>query len=205
MPIESSNSRFLSKCVVANRTRKNILNFAEYKIPNPILSMCYFVIIRGPAGVGKTAVAKKLAARLGGTYISFDKIMRENNLDKIEGTCIKARNFIKANEIAIPEALKNLKNGKIVVFDGCFYHKSQAEHLIKNIPFNNYTFTLKATLNECILRDKKRSNKAQIGEKRVREVYFLVSRIDYGVAMNTAKKAPEEIATECIFRMPKIR
>jgi len=47
--------------------------------------MSYFIIIRGPAGVGKTTIAKKLAARLGETYISFDKIMREKGLDKIEG------------------------------------------------------------------------------------------------------------------------
>ena len=167
--------------------------------------MCYYVIIRGPAGVGKTAVSKKLAARLGGTHIYFDKIMRDNNLDKIEGIgCISEENFIKANEIAILKAIKNLKNGKIVIFDGCFYHKSQVEHLIKNIPFNSFTFTLKATPQECILRDKKRGGKTRIGEKCVREVYDLVSRFEHGIVIDTTKKTREEIITEIVSRLPKI-
>lgn len=193
----------------ANRVHRQyvslkIIDFAKYKIPNSILRMCYFVIIRGPAGVGKTAVSKKLAARLGGTYISFDRIMRANNLDKIEGGCITEKNFINTNEIAIYEATKHLRKGKIVIFDGCFYHKSQVEHLIKNMPFNNYTFTLKATPEECILRDKKRGSKIRIGAQRVRDVHNLASRFEYGVAIDTTKKIEEEIINEIDSRLPKI-
>ena len=165
--------------------------------------MCYFVIIRGPAGVGKTVVAKKLAKRLCGTYISFDKIMRNNRLDKIETGCINEKNFIEANKIAIQIAIKSLKKGRTVIFDGCFYYKSQIEHLLKNMPFNSYVFTLKAGLDECISRDKKRSKRARIGEKCVREVYNLVSRFDCGILINTAGKVPEEIITEILSKMPE--
>ncbi len=165
--------------------------------------MCYYVIIRGPAGVGKTAVSKKLAKRLGGAYISFDKIMRDNSLDKIESSGIQEENFIKANEIAIFEAAKHLEKGKIVIFDGCFYHKSQIENLIKSIPFNNCAFTLKATPEECILRDKKRGGKTRIGAQRVRDVYNSVSRFDYGAAIDTTNKTEEEIITEIVSRLPK--
>ncbi len=166
--------------------------------------MCYFIIIRGPAGVGKTTVAKKLSARLGGVYVSFDKLMKKHKLDKIEGGCIIEKNFIKANGIAIPKATKSIRKGKIVVFDGCFYQKSQIEHLIKNMPFNNCVFTLNAALDECISRDKKRGSKTRIGAKRVRDVHNLVSRFEYGVAIDTAKKTEEEIITEIESRLPKI-
>jgi len=36
--------------------------------------MSYLVIIRGPLGVGKTTIAKKLTVRLEGKYFSVDKI-----------------------------------------------------------------------------------------------------------------------------------
>jgi len=43
--------------------------------------MEYCIIIRGPAGVGKTTIAKKLAKYLNADYASIDKIMKENKLD----------------------------------------------------------------------------------------------------------------------------
>ncbi len=81
--------------------------------------MEYCIIIRGPAGVGKTTIAKELARDLNAHYISFDETMEINKLDTIVGDGIPSKNFIKANEII----LDLIKNKKGVVLDGCFYRK----------------------------------------------------------------------------------
>ena len=57
-----------------------------------------FVIIRGPAGVGKSTIAKAIAKKLGALYISFDEILSKHNLDIIEGDGISAENFVRGNE-----------------------------------------------------------------------------------------------------------
>ncbi|MDD4111129.1 MAG: (d)CMP kinase [Clostridia bacterium] len=42
--------------------------------------MSYYIIIRGPAGVGKTTIAKNLQDKLGADYISFDEILEKYKL-----------------------------------------------------------------------------------------------------------------------------
>ena len=82
--------------------------------------MAYYIIIRGPLGIGKTTIADKLARELNGIHISIDKTLRENGLNKIEGDSIPMKNFIKANEIILNIAKKDLREGKIIIFDGNF-------------------------------------------------------------------------------------
>ena len=72
--------------------------------------MNYFVIIRGPLGVGKSAVARELARILNGEYIPIDDVLEKPGLDKVdekEGG-IPAKNFIKGNEIIIPNIIDKL-------------------------------------------------------------------------------------------------
>lgn len=162
--------------------------------------MSYFVIIRGPAGIGKTAVAKELAKRLNGYYISFDEVMRKHKLDTIKGGGISAENFIKANNLVIPRAKKELENDKIVVFDGCFYRREQLEHLEKNIPYKYYVFSLKAPLERCILRNKSRPR--AIAKQSIKAVHQLVSRIDIGIDIETSGKTISEVADEIQSHLP---
>ncbi len=77
------------------------------------------IIIRGPAGVGKTTIAKKLSRDLNADHFSFDTIMEENKLDTVIGDGISSENFVKANEIIIPMIMQKRR----VVLDGCFYRK----------------------------------------------------------------------------------
>ena len=163
--------------------------------------MSYFIIIRGPAGVGKSVIAKKLAKSLKGYYISFDEVIEKNKLDIIEGNGISAKNFIKANQLVIPEVKKKIKNNKIVVFDGCFYRKKQIEHLKKNILYKHYIFSLKAPLSECLLRNK--SGKRIMTEKAITEVYDLVSKIKMGIPIDTSGKSVSEIVEEIMKHLPK--
>lgn len=142
--------------------------------------MNYYIIIRGPLGIGKSTISKKLAQTLNAKHIHMDEVLEKYGLDKMlpDAPCIPAENFIKASEIMLLEAKRLLADGKIVIFDACFYHKEVIEHLIQKLKMPHYIFTLKSPLELCIERDSKRSK--TYGEGAVRAVYSLVSRFDYG-------------------------
>lgn len=165
--------------------------------------MSYCIIIRGPLGIGKSTIAVKLAEALKGKYISIDSILKKNDLDHIDEKegCITLKNFIKANEIELPVILNSLKQGKIVVIDGNFYHKEQIEHLEKELNVSCYVFTLKAPLKICIERDSKRTK--AYGIEATKAVYNLVFRFDYGEVINIGDKTTEEVVEEIISHLPK--
>jgi len=142
--------------------------------------MSYFIIIRGPLGSGKTTISKQLSKILGAEHISIDKILDENKLDKSDPEVggIPVDNFIKANEIILPTVKEKLSKDQVVIFDACFYYKEPIEHLIKNLPYPHYEFTLKLPVEECIKRDSIRN--LVYGEGAARAVHSMVSRFDYG-------------------------
>ena len=164
--------------------------------------MSYFIIIRGPLGVGKTTVVKKLADILSAEYISIDTVLSDNDLDKVndEKECIPANNFIKGNEIAMPKIKERLSNGKIAIIDGCFYHKEQIDHFINNLSTSHFTFTLKAPVEVCTTRDKNREK--TYGEGAAIAVHCLVSKFDYGVAIDTNNKTADETVEEIMTHLP---
>ena len=159
-------------------------------------AMSYFIIIRGPLGVGKSTIAKKLADILDANYIAIDDVLAKHGLDKIDPKigCISSENFIKADEIILPEIKNQLENGKIIIFDACFYHKEHIEHLIQNLLHPNYVFTLKAPLKICIERDSKRQKGH--GKDAATAVHNLVSKFDYGVVINTEDKTANQVIEE---------
>jgi len=164
--------------------------------------MIYFVIIRGPLGCGKTTIAKKLCRILSAEYISIDKVLEDYGLDNVDSKaeCIPVENFIKANEIVLPKAKEKLENGKIVIFDACFYHKESIENLIENLLYPNYVFTLKAPIQVCIERDSKRSKTH--GEDSAKAVHKLVSKFDYGVIIDITKPVNYSVE-EILSYLPK--
>jgi tRNA uridine 5-carbamoylmethylation protein Kti12 len=158
--------------------------------------MAYYIIIRGPLGVGKSTIAQALTKRLRASYISVDDVLAENGLD-VRGNrpCIPAENFIKADHIVLAAAKAALKNGKIVIFDGCFYHKEQIDDLERNLSGKHFVLTLKAPLELCVKRDSKREKPC--GEAAAKAVHALVSRFDYGIIMDTKGKT----AGQCVEEM----
>lgn len=164
--------------------------------------MVYFIIVRGPLGIGKTTIAKALAKKLNAEYISIDKVLEENGLDR-EDNNFTPEDFIKANEIILPEVKETLARGKVVIFDGCFYFKEQIEHLEKNLKFKSYVFTLRAPVEACIARDAGR--KRIYGEQAARDVHKLVSKFDYGINIETENKTELQVIKEILSYLPEIR
>jgi len=164
--------------------------------------MSYYIIIRGPLGIGKSTIAKKLSKTLGEKAIQVDTVMRRHNLDKVDKDLgvIPIKNFIKANEIILPKIKKALKQGKIVILDGCFYHKEQIEHFIDKLPYPHYIFTLKAPLKVCIQRDKKREK--VYGEEAAKIVHEFTSKFDYGTVIDTENKSINETVKEIVSYLP---
>ena len=158
--------------------------------------MTYYIIIRGPLGCGKSTIAKKLSKKLKAEYFAVDRILDEYNLtkDKEEGY-ISQKSFIKANEI-ISEKAKNILNNKIVIFDGNFYWKSQIEDLIKRLNFKHFVFTLKASLETCIKRDKGREKTH--GKDAAEAVYRKSTEFNYGIIIDTEDKSVNETLKEII-------
>ena len=162
--------------------------------------MNYYIIIRGPLSIGKSTISKKLGDILNADYISIDKILEENKLDSVVGKGIPLENFIKGNNIVIPE-IKNKLRGKIVIIDGCFYHKEQIDHFIKNLKSKYFIFTLKASLDTCIKRDSKRNK--SYGKEAATGVFSMVSKFDYGKIIETDDKTVKETVNEILENLEK--
>ena len=148
------------------------------------------ILIRGPAGVGKTTIAKELIKDLNADYFSFDKIMEENKLDIIVGDGIPSENFIKANEILLSEIIQNKK----VILDGCFYREKQITHLLSKLKTKTHIFTLHADVTECLKRNKIR--KGSMTDEDIKQVYDLVSKVKIGTTINTIGKSINQIVSE---------
>lgn len=161
----------------------------------------YIIIIRGPLGVGKSVVAQRLAKILKGEYVSIDLILEKLGLDLPYGKCIPLKNFKKASESYLAKAKKKIDQDKIIIFDGNFYYKDQIRHLMRNLAFECFVFTLKAPLKVCLKRDKKR--KLSYGQEAVKAVYKLVSRFDYGITINTDNKTVVQVVKNILSYLPK--
>lgn len=164
----------------------------------------YFIIIRGPAGIGKTTIGKRLSKKIQGYYVPFSQILKKNDLHYKGGKWIPEKNFLKANMIIIPKIINRLKNGKSVILESNFYHKKTLKDLIKNINHpNTFVFTLDANLEELFSRDNKRSKESKIGKKRIFSVYNLTKKFDYGIIINTNNKSKDEVMEEIILSIRK--
>ncbi len=145
------------------------------------------IIIRGPLGVGKSTIARALAKKLTGIYLSVDATLEELGLDQGENG-IPLENFITANEHLFPLIKKTIAAMKPVVIDGNFYHAQQLKHLTKQ--FDSLVFTLTASLKTCIARDSAR--KRAYGIDATTAVYNMVNAVKAGTAIDTEKRTPEQ-------------
>ncbi|MFA6391279.1 MAG: AAA family ATPase [Patescibacteria group bacterium] len=164
--------------------------------------MNYYIIIRGPLGCGKSTISEKLTKIIDAKYFAIDRILDEGHFTlSEEDGYVSQESFKKANNIIIPEAIKILKSGKSIIFDGNFYWKSQIDDLIKKIDFPHYVFTLKAPVELCIERDAKR-DKAH-GKDAATVVHKKSTEFTYGTEIDVTKNI-DECTKKILSYLPKI-
>lgn len=144
--------------------------------------MSYYVIIRGSLGVGKTTISAALAKSIGAVVVSIDGIA------DTEWDGGSVRLYVNANRIAAERARHVLAHGTPVVFDGCFYWKTQLADLERRLPYPHEGFTLKAPLSVCTQRDGGR--KVVFGAEAAEQVYRKVTRFEYGVVIDATRDIP---------------
>ncbi len=163
--------------------------------------MGYYVIIRGPAGSGKSTVSALLSARIGAREMNFDKLLVDLGLDyDVSGKGgIPLDRFLRIDEAMLPEFRRELAGGGNLVLDGNFYYREQILDLLGKLDFPHHIFTLKASLQECIKRDGGR--KSPLGPDGTRAVFNLVSAFDCGTTVDTEGKSPDEVVEEIVSKL----
>lgn len=144
--------------------------------------MSYWLLVRGPLGAGKTTIARAVADRIGGRYLSIDRILEEHDLERWAGGYISEASFLAANDIAIATARRVLARGRPVVVDGNFYWRTAIEDLEERLPAPHLVVSLRLPLAACIARDAGRPR--SFGAQAVRDVFAKVRTVDYGTAID---------------------
>jgi predicted kinase len=143
--------------------------------------MSFYVLVRGPLGVGKSTVSKRLARVLRAEYISVDRILDDEEI-WYSG---RLSEFLKANEILAARAGPIMATGRPVVLDGNFYWKTQIRDLEQRLDRPHHVFTLRAPLTTCAERDAGRIRPH--GAQAAREVYAKSTKFEYGIGVDATQ------------------
>jgi shikimate kinase len=155
----------------------------------------FYIIVRGPLGCGKSTISGKLSRELNAEYFAVDEILDEFDLvQDIEEGYISQKSFFKANGIIAKRARAFLEKGRVVIFEGNFYWKSAIDDLIARLNYAHAVFTLKASVETCVARDKGR--KVVYGEDAVVAVYKKVASFEYGEIIDVENRSAAEIVKE---------
>lgn len=159
------------------------------------------IIIRGPLGVGKSTLGKILSERMGAKLYSVDDLLKEAGFDRIDPKlgCIPLVNFLAIQEDILSDIKKQLSKHSVIV-EGSFYYKDQIDFFFKSLQENPSVITIKADLETCIERDKKR--KLSHGVGAVTSIYNLVSKFDDGLVLDIEGK-PRDFIVETIQKWLK--
>ena len=144
--------------------------------------MGFYLIVRGPLGSGKTALARRLTEFLDGRYISIDQILDDHQLEEWDGDYISEHSFLDANRFAVGEAEAGLRRGTPVIIDGNFYWKSVVEDLVAQLLHPHLVVTLKVPFSECVARDAGRAY--PLGPENVRMVFDKVTSFECGFPLD---------------------
>ena len=162
--------------------------------------MNFYVILRGPAGSGKTTLAGELAEIYDGVHISIDKVKKGLGLKHSEPE------KLRVNRVVIPYAKERLDEGKVVIIEEVIYYESQLSELEK-LPYDKYIFTLTAPVETCLERNKERrqSRGRSTTDADVRLVHDLVSQLKKGIEISTQNRTVRESLNEILSYLPKMQ
>ncbi len=146
----------------------------------------YYVILRGPLGSGKSTVAEALARTVQGKVVHLDGLADRN----WDGGSVAL--FLRGNVVLERVARPWLARGVPVIFDGCFYWKSQIRDLEARLPFPHESFTLKVPLSVCIERDRRRSATPS-GPAEAGFVFRKVNRFEWGIPIDGLKTVAHQV------------
>jgi predicted kinase len=152
----------------------------------------FFVVVRGPLGIGKSTVSKSLATKISVEYISIDQLLDDHGL-WVSG---RLSEFLRANDFAVQQARGSLERGVPVIFDGNFYWKTPIEDLVRRLGYRHFVITLRAPVNVCIERDAGRAN--PLGAIAARQVYAKSTRFEFGIEVDATR--PVEVVVGDIAR-----
>lgn len=148
------------------------------------------IIIRGPLGVGKTTISKKVAERFHAVYISVDELIDTYGLSTDDG--IPLSSFLQVNEHI--RSLISQSDNEIYIVDGNFYYQEQLDDMIQHHQGECDVITLVADVETCIMRDKER--KTSYGEDATRYVYMMTMKIVTDTIIYTDQKTIENVLQE---------
>jgi predicted kinase len=165
--------------------------------------MAFYLVIRGPLGVGKSTVSERLARELPAGCLSIDRILEEHDLEEWEEDRISLRSFLRANEFAEERARRFLDADRPVVIEGNFYWKEQLEDLTRRLAYPHGVFTLKAPMRLCVERDRLRPATRpgaepragdSLGAEAVAQVYRMVARVHSGIGIDATGTVEATVA-----------
>jgi predicted kinase len=162
--------------------------------------MSYYVIVRGPLGIGKSTVSERLAQTIGAEYISIDRILDEPGVEEWDDEAghYSERCFLRANALAVERTKSFLDHGIPVVFDGNFYWRSQISDLIARLNFPHHVYTLKAPLELCVQRDSQRD--PPHGREATEQVYTKSTEFGWGVEID-ARQPVDSVVREIVSHL----
>ena len=164
--------------------------------------MTKLIIIRGPAGVGKTTIAKALAQQLNGIHYNIDQVLVDTGLDVDKGD-IPIDNFLKAQPSIFSEVTDYLKQGKPVIVDGNFYYQEQLDQINKEFPGQIDVLTLQASLETCWQRNLARK-KDIMNRISIEAMHRINTTFEAGKVIETEGKNEEEVIKEILAEIKPI-
>ncbi|OIO80301.1 hypothetical protein AUJ84_03975 [Candidatus Pacearchaeota archaeon CG1_02_32_132] len=155
------------------------------------------IILRGPAGVGKTTMGKLLKKRLGDSLLfNIDMICS----DMIGGHPRKTEVRYAAHELCYLAAEKTL--AKNLIFERLFLDQSDIDHIVKlfsKLKYKIIVITLKASIEKLIRQDSKRLS--PLGSEDIKRLHrlFIESKVKTtGKTIEVGNKTPNTIVNEII-------
>jgi shikimate kinase len=152
------------------------------------------IVIRGPAGIGKTATAIALAEILYGELISLDRIRQQNGLVRYLTYFAPYQVETTVAQLAAEQAKVHLVAQKPVVIEGVFLSQSVLNTLARSLGnFPMEVVNVKASWETVCSRNKGRPPENYVPEDKLERLFQLDAQIRTGVCIQTDKMNRQEM------------